>query len=204
MADPVLHLIAGPNGAGKSTLFDLVIGPVTGLELVNADVIAAQTWPGDESAHAYDASRLAANRRDELLAARTSFASETVFSHESKVDLIKAAVAAGYLVTLHVILVPEDLAVARVANRVENDGHDVPEEKIRSRYQRLWSLVTEAVPLVDVAYAYDNSSAAEPFRLVATFDRGVATSKPTWPKWTPKAVRGRYAVARRASAFWMP
>jgi len=178
MADPVLHLIAGPNGAGKSTLFERVIGPVTKLELVNADVIAGREWPDDAGAHAYDAARLAAERRGELLAARTSFVTETVFSHGSKVDLVKAAVEAGYLVTLHVVLVPEDLAVARVANRVENHGHDVPEEKVRSRYARLWSLVAEAVVLVDEATVYDNSSGSEPFRVVAAFDRGLAVSKP--------------------------
>ncbi|HVF76000.1 MAG TPA: zeta toxin family protein [Acidimicrobiales bacterium] len=189
MADPVLHLIAGPNGAGKSTLYDRVIGPVTKLEFVNADVIAASQWPHDVAAHAYDASRLATERRNELIAGRTSFVTETVFSHESKVDLVRAAAQAGYLVMLHVVLVPEDLAVARVANRVENDGHDVPEEKVRSRYARLWSLVAEAIPLVDEATVYDNSSASEPFRVVASFDRGVALSKPAWPRWTPKELR---------------
>lgn len=188
MADPVLHVIAGPNGAGKSTLYELVIEPVTNLEFVNADVIAAREWPGAPSVHAYDASRRAAERRDELLAARTSFVTETVFSHESKVDLVKGASASGYLVTLHVVLVPEELAVARVANRVEHDGHGVPEEKIRSRYQRLWPLVAEAIGLVDEARVYDNSSASAPFRLVATFERGIATSKPDWPPWAPKAL----------------
>lgn len=189
MPDPVLHLIAGPNGAGKSTLYELVVGPVTRLELVNADIIAAREWPDDAAAHGYEASLLAAERRDELLAERTSFATETVFSHESKVGLVKAAVAAGYLVTLHVVLVPEDLAVARVLNRVENDGHDVPEDKVRSRYARLWSLVAEAIAIADEAKVYDNSSASEPFRAVASFDRGIAVSTPDWPPWTPEELR---------------
>jgi predicted ABC-type ATPase len=189
MADPVLHLIAGPNGAGKSTLYDLVIGPVTKLEFVNADLLAAREWPDDAAAHAYDASRLAAEHRAELLAARTSFVTETVFSHASKIDLVRAAAEAGYLVFLHVVLVPEDLAVARVANRVANDGHEVPEEKVRLRYARLWSLVAEAIALVDEATVYDNSSAATPFRVVASFERGVAVSKPAWPRWTPKELR---------------
>lgn len=189
MADPVLHLIAGPNGAGKSTLYDRVIGPVSKLEFVNADVIAAREWREHAAAHAYDAARLAAERRDELLTARTSFVAETVFSHESKLDLVKAAGEAGYLVTLHVVLVPEDLAVARVVNRVENDGHGVPENKVRSRYARLWPLVAEAIGLVDEATIYDNSSASEPFRVVVSFNRGVAISKPAWPRWTPKELR---------------
>jgi predicted ABC-type ATPase len=189
MADPVLHLIAGPNGAGKSTLYDRVIGPVSKLELVSADVITAREWPDAAAAHAYDASGMAAERREELLAARTSFVTETVFSLESKVDLVKAAAETGYLVTLHVVLVPEDLAVARVTNRVENDDHDVPEERVRSRYARLWSLVAEVIALVDEAIVYDNSSASEPFRVVASFNGGVAVSKPAWPRWTPKELR---------------
>ncbi|MBI2709792.1 MAG: hypothetical protein HYX34_08860 [Actinobacteria bacterium] len=65
---------------------------------------------------------MAAERRDELLAARTSLVTETVFSYESKIDLVKATAEAGYLVTLHVVLVPEDPAVGRVANGVDNDG----------------------------------------------------------------------------------
>lgn len=189
MPDPVLHLIAGPNGAGKSTLFDLVIGPTTGLELVNADLIAAERWPDDPAAHGYDASELASARRDELLATRTSFITETVFSHASKVDLVKRASEAGYLIALHVVAVPEDLAVARVVNRVENDGHFVPEEKVRSRYERLWSLVGQAIALVDEAKVHDNSTAGAPFRLVAAFERGVAAWKPEWPKWTPMPLR---------------
>jgi predicted ABC-type ATPase len=189
MADPVLHLIAGPNGAGKSTLYDRVIGPVTQLPFVNADVIAARHWPEDAAAHAYDAARRAAEDRDQRLAARTSFVTETVFSHPSKVELVEAAVTAGYLVTLHVVLVPESLAVARVANRVAQGGHDVPEEKVRCRSTRLWPLVATAIPLVDTTIVYDNTSASAPFRVVATFHRGIAGGAPAWPRWTPKALR---------------
>ncbi|HRE02704.1 MAG TPA: zeta toxin family protein, partial [Ilumatobacteraceae bacterium] len=141
MGDPALHLIAGPNGAGKSTLHDRIIGPSTGLEFVNADVIASQRWPGDELSHAYEASALAAARRAELLAAQSSFVTETVFSHRSKLDLIDDALAAGYLVTLHVVIVPVELSVARVANRVTVGGHDVPVDKVRGRFARLWPLV---------------------------------------------------------------
>jgi predicted ABC-type ATPase len=63
---------------------------------------------------------------------------ETVFSHPSKRQLVEAAIDTGYLVSLHVVMVPEGLAVARVAQRVRDGGHDVPEDKIRSRYLRLW------------------------------------------------------------------
>src|SRR5690242_4272404 len=112
MADPVLHLLAGPNGSGKSTLWTYVLEPVVYLEFVNADLIAQEHWPDNPDSHAYEAAETAGARRQELIDARRSFATETVFSHESKVDLVRAAVEAGFLVTLHVIAVPEDLAVA--------------------------------------------------------------------------------------------
>ena len=81
--DPVLHLIAGPNGAGKTTLATRVIAPVTHLPFINADVIAAQRWPDAQAEHAYDASQVAAEQRRELIGARASFITETVFSHPS-------------------------------------------------------------------------------------------------------------------------
>ena len=189
MADPVLHLLAGPNGAGKSTLYEMVIGPATHLEFVNADVIAAERWPEDPAGKSYDAAEVAASRRSALTESRLSFVTETVFSHESKLELVQSAVKAGHLVTLHVVMVPELLAVARVANRVGVGGHAVPEDKIRQRYTRLWPLVASAIGVVDNANVYDNSRAGRPFRIVATFEHGSVVGKPDWPRWTPEAIR---------------
>jgi predicted ABC-type ATPase len=186
MSDPVLHLLAGPNGAGKSTLYEMVIGPATHLEFVNADVIAAVRWPEEPGGRSYEAAAVAADRRTRLLGQRRSFVTETVFSHESKLELLRAAVTAGYLVTLHVVMVPEELAVARVASRVASGGHAVPEQKIRMRYQRLWPLIAEAIKVVDNAVAYDNTRTKPAFRVVARFERGSLVSAADWPRWTPK------------------
>lgn len=188
MADPVLHLIAGPNGAGKSTLYDKVIEPATNLLFVNPDAIALERWPEDAAARSYEAAALAAERRNELVGQRASFVAETVFSHRSKLDLA-TAIDAGYLVTLHVVAVPEALAVARVASRVAAGGHAVPEGKIRQRYRRLWPLVAEAIGVVENAFVYDNTRAARPFRVIARFQRGSLAGEADWPPWTPKALR---------------
>ena len=189
MADPVLHLIVGPNGSGKSTLFEHVIGPATHLRFVNADHIAAERWPRDPERRSYDAAMVAAEQRAALLQERVSFATETVFSHPSKLELVQQAVDAGYLVTLHVVLVPEALAVARVASRIEAGGHSVPRTKVRARYRRLWPLVAEAMPIVDTALVYDNSRISPAFRLIATLERGVLLGDADWPRWTPRALR---------------
>lgn len=187
---PVLHLLAGPNGSGKSTCVDRVLGPATGLPFVNADRIAAEQWPGAESENAYEASRIAADRRELLIADRRSFLTETVFSHPSKVDLVQRAVDQGYLVTLHVLLIPEVLAVQRVRERVLDGGHPVPEQKIRARFERLWELVVEARRLADVTVVLDNSRADRPFHPVARYQHGELIGTADWPRWTPAALRG--------------
>jgi predicted ABC-type ATPase len=189
MSDPVLHLLVGPNGAGKSTLYEKVIGSATHLEFVNADIIAAQRWPKTAARMSYAAAELAAVRRAELLEARRSFVTETVFSHRSKLDLVRSAVDLGYIVTMHVVMVPENLAVARVASRARAGGHNVREDKIRGRYARLWPLVAHSIAIVDQATLYDNSRAEDSFRIVAKFERGTVLGEPDWPKWTPSELR---------------
>jgi predicted ABC-type ATPase len=189
MSDPVLHLLAGPNGGGKSTLYETVIGPATHLEFVNAAVIAAQRWPEEPAGMSNDAAKVAAERRSKLIEDTASFVTETVFSHESKLTLVDEAVDAGYLVTLHVVMVPKALAVARVASRVQAGGHAVPMGKIQQRYERLWPLVASAISAVDSAIVYDNSRAARPFRVVATFEHGSVVGEPVWPAWTPEVLR---------------
>jgi predicted ABC-type ATPase len=127
-----LDLVVGPNGAGKSAFVDHVLAPTLPMSaIVDADVIAAQRWPGSESEHAYDAARIAAATRTALVERQAPFIAETVFSHPSKLDLIDQAHQAGYEVSLHVLLVPLELALARVDMRVAAGGHTVPRRKIR-------------------------------------------------------------------------
>lgn len=182
---PVLHLLAGPNGAGKSSYVRDVLAPATHLPFINADEIAAVQWPDAQAEHAYEAAQLAETQRRELIAAGASFITETVFSHPSKVQLVADASGAGYLVHLHVIIVPVELTVQRVRERVRRGGHDVPEQKIRNRYERLWEHISSAIKIADVTEVFDNSRALTPFRLCATYQNGTIIGTPGWPKWAP-------------------
>jgi len=187
-----LDLVVGPNGAGKSTFVRLTLAPVfPRASFVNADLIAQQRWPDDPETHSYEAARIAAATREALLARREPFIAETVFSHPSKLDLLRDAGAAGYYTALHVVMVPEALAVARVAARVAGGGHTVPEEKIRGRFQRLWPLVAEAIVLADTTTAYDNSRRRGP-SVVAEFSHGFVVGNPLWPDWAPEALTLRW------------
>jgi predicted ABC-type ATPase len=188
-----LHVVVGPNGAGKTTFVtEFLALELPGYAYVNADEIAQARWPADPGAHAYEAARLAAETRTRLIAGGRSFIAETVFSHPSKLDLIRSAQAAGYHVVLHVMLVPEELAVMRVAYRVRAGGHDVPERKIRERYVRLWPLVAEAISTADRAVLYDNSRTVGPERVAEFFD-GLPVGDVAWPSWAPAPI----ASARR-------
>ncbi|MBS1847382.1 MAG: AAA family ATPase [Actinobacteria bacterium] len=183
-----LDLIVGPNGAGKSTFFARIIAPERpGLPFVNADVIAAERFGGDASSHAYEAGRIAAQLRSTLIAANSDFCTETVFSHGSKLDLVVEAVAAGYDVVLHVIMIPLELSGPRVAARVAAGGHSVPSGKLAGRYERVWPMVVQAFPLCHRAVFYDNARLEGPEE-VASYRHGVPDYPPRWPKWTPKAL----------------
>jgi predicted ABC-type ATPase len=183
-------LLAGPNGAGKSTLVEHVILPTAPrLEFVNADEIAREAAEAGHALDAYEAARQAASRRDELLATQRSFITETVFSHPSKLELIDAALEAGYVVVLHVVMVPLGVSLKRVRERASLGGHDVPPEKIRERYERLWDLVAAAVRRATEAHVYDNSQIRRPLREVAAFDFGRPVGDITWPSWTPRPLR---------------
>lgn len=190
-----LDLVVGSNGAGKSTFIELTLAPLLpGSALVNADEIAKQRWPQAPADHAYEAARIAADTRTRLIELGESFIAETVFSHPTKLELIDTAHAAGYSVVLHAVLIPEDLAVERVRHRVRAGGHDVPEHKIRERYQRLWDLVVSAARRTESATFYDNSMIQGP-RVVAQISGGITVGRPIWPDWTPAALPRRWPAA---------
>jgi predicted ABC-type ATPase len=187
-----LDLVVGPNGAGKSTFVEFTLAPLLPKSVfVNADEIARQRWPADPAVHAYEAAQIAADTRAKLIELRRAFIAETVFSHPSKLELIDSAHAASYTVILHVLLIPEELAVQRVRHRVKAGGHDVPEDKIRQRYQRLWPLVATAITRCDSATVFDNSARKGP-RIVAQMSAGQLVGAPMWPAWAPQVLTSRW------------
>ncbi len=158
---PVFYLLAGPNGAGKTTLYQALVQVGTipaSVEFVNADLYEAAHLQHitDPQARSEQARQWADARRAVLLKAGQSFVSETVFSHESKLALIKSAQERGFFVMLLVVCLddPQRL-LTRVAQRVAEGGHAVPPERILARYPRTLDHLTVAVRLADVAILYD-------------------------------------------------
>jgi predicted ABC-type ATPase len=161
--------------------------PRLNLPYVNADEIARTLWPEDPAAHAYDAMGEAERQRAAYLANGQSFIAETVFSHPSKLALIRDAQQRGYTVNLVFIhLANADLAVRRVTERVQRGGHAVPPAKIRERYARTLEHMRQAVYIADEALLFDNSQAGHPPRWVMSFADGrlsdCIADPPTWAK----------------------
>ena len=182
---PTLIILAGPNGSGKSTLYATRIAPTFSAPFINADIIQRDELGESDMNAAYKAAQIASDRRDTLLAERRSFATETVFSDPSKLDLIEVGKRLGYRVMLfHVCVEDPDLSVARVTERVKEGGHPVPEEKVRQRYDRNGPLIRQAAHLSDIAHIFDNSKLNHPPERVLTFTGGkpsfVAMRLPGW------------------------
>ena len=172
---PTLFLIAGPDGAGKSTFYDAVLKPRVQAPFINADIIQRDELKDPSGEAAYEAAKIASARRGDCLRSGRSFVTETVFSHPSKPEMPGAARKAGFrIVIFHLHLGSADLAVARVAARVDEGGHPVPENKIRERYARNQQLIHDAVLMADKGAVYDASRLNQAPRLLAKTSLGQA------------------------------
>ena len=160
MQHPNLYIIAGPNGAGKTTAsFNLLPDVLHCPNFVNADEIARGLSPFAPETVAFQAGRIMLQRIEELLPQRVDFAIETTLATRSYVQLVHRAQALGYRVHLiFFFLENEEQAKARVAQRVSNGGHDIPESDIRRRFKRgIYNLINLYMPICDNVHVYNNA-----------------------------------------------
>lgn len=130
-------IIAGPNGAGKTTFArDFLPAEAQTLRFINADLIAAGLAPFNPETAAFKAGRLMLEEIDECVAAGNSFAFETTLSGLAYLKKIAVWQQLGYQVKLWFLSLPnEEIAVSRVALRVLQGGHNIPEDVIRRRFK---------------------------------------------------------------------
>jgi predicted ABC-type ATPase len=199
-----MYMIAGPNGAGKSTLYRQVLQPrAGGMTFVNADHIQREELDDGSMLAAYRAAEIAEQRRQDYLREGRSFITESTFSHPSKLALVESARAAGFdVVIFHVNVRQPDLSVARVAQRVLEGEHDVPEDKIRERYDRNPPLIRQAALAADQAFVYDNSRLNQPMARVLALRQGrvvvVGDDLPAWARtlYAPELAAHQAAMQR--------
>ena len=96
--------------------------------------------------------------RQKLMDQKISFTLETVMSHPGKVDLLAQAQAAGYRTYLYFVATDDPaINISRVRSRVKLGGHDVPKDRIETRYHRSLALLMDAIRHTNRAYIFDNS-----------------------------------------------
>ena len=163
MADhrPVLIVIAGPNGSGKTTITSKILKHewLEGAVYINPDQVAQDRFGDWNSPEAVlQAAQYCEEERENCLRNKQSLIFETVLSSEGKVDFIRRAREAGYFIRLFFVSTNHpSVNAARIAQRVINGGHDVPINKIISRYQKAIVNCKRCAALVDRVYVYDNS-----------------------------------------------
>ena len=153
-------IIAGPNGAGKTTFArEFLPHEAHCPDFINADLIAAGLSPFNPEAAALRAGRLMLEEMASRIAQARSFAFETTLSGSAYARQIPDWRKRGYHVKLVFLSLPSaEMAVARVAARVEQGGHSIPEPVIRRRFEAgLRNFHEVYKPLVDAWTLYDNS-----------------------------------------------
>jgi predicted ABC-type ATPase len=162
-------VVAGPNGSGKSTTAPRLLQQALAVsEFVNADAIALGLSAFRPESAAIAAGRAMLGRLRTLSRAHEDFAFETTLASRSLVPWVQRLRAAGYHVHMTFLALPSaELAVARVAERVRQGGHHVPEEVVRRRFVAgLRNFFGRYDRIVDTWQMFDNSGPSGP-RLIA-------------------------------------
>lgn len=154
-----IMIIAGPNGAGKTTFArEFLPNEADCRNFVNADLIAAGLSPFAPELAACKAGRLMLEAISEHARRGESFAFETTLSGLTYAQMIPAWQADGYSVTLIFLSLPNaEMALARVAGRVAQGGHNVPEVIVRRRFAAGIRNFDRYKLLVNGWQLYDNS-----------------------------------------------
>ena len=160
---PSLYVVAGPNGAGKTTFIKrFAPRELALLDFINADEVARGLSPFRPERARVEAGRLVLTRFRQFIEERRDFVLETTLSGRTYAKYFRTARAAGYHVRLDFLLLPDmEDSIRRVADRVEQGGHDVPLEDLRRRFkvtvQNLFSIYRR---VIDRWSIYDNGQHA--------------------------------------------
>jgi predicted ABC-type ATPase len=177
---PVFWLIAGPDGVGKTTYARAHLATAAGtVDFVNLDEIARGLSPLAPERGRVASGRIAIARLREFFAARTTCATETTLSGAAQKNLIAEAKAAGFAVgILYFAVRAPETCIVRVARRVAEGGHDVPEADLRRRFARSLDNLSDYLALADIWRIFD-ADIGRPRIVAEKHARGIEIVDPT-------------------------
>ena len=177
-SSPRILVFAGPNGSGKSTITKGV--PICGT-YVNADEIKRISQCTD-----LEAAQEAEQIRQMLLNSHKDFTFETVLSTDRNLELLHKAKEEGYEIYAVFVLTNDPaININRVKSRVKAGGHDVPEDKIISRYKKSLQNLSKLVRIADYTRVIDNS-AEKPHLICEVQNRHLTIWETV--QWSKKAI----------------
>jgi len=154
------YIVAGPNGAGKSTFAVHFLPDIVKCDnFINADMIAAGISPLNPENAQIAASRIFLQELRKNIRNKVDFAFETTLSGSSYLKMIKNLKDNGWHIMLFYLWIPSvEFSSARVKQRVEQGGHNIPEDAISRRYSKsIKNLINRYIELCDEVYCLDNS-----------------------------------------------
>lgn len=194
-----IYVLAGTNGAGKSSIGGAMFLR-EGTTYFNPDdaakrIIAANPGVAQNIANGaawQEGKRVLQRAIDEGL----TFAFETTLGGRTLSAVLESALSGGAEVRVwYVGLNSPELHIARVKARVAAGGHDIPEKKIRERYDESRINLIRLLPNLTELRVYDNSEEADPatgaapeLRLILHMERKKVielcdlTTAPGWTK----------------------
>jgi predicted ABC-type ATPase len=161
---PFIFVLAGVNGAGKSSVGGGILS-AHGLTWYNPDAFARELMArsgasqdeADADAWAYGKAQLEA-----AMAGKSNFAFEATLGGTTIPRLLGEAAATHDVVMMFVGLASVEMHLRRVKLRVAAGGHDIPEERIRSRWDSSRRHLIELLPKLAQLQVFDNSVEATP------------------------------------------
>jgi predicted ABC-type ATPase len=153
-------IIAGPNGAGKTTFAnEFLPNEADCYTFINADLIASGLSPFQPGIGSRRAGRIMLEEITSHVRRGESFAFETTLSGRTYIQLIRNWQRTGYQIKLYFLSLPDpEDAIARIASRVAQGGHHVPDDVVRRRFlSGLHNFQTVYRFEVNYWHLYDNS-----------------------------------------------
>ena len=157
---PILYVVAGPNGAGKTTFAKRFLPEYAHCRnFINPDLIASGLSPFAPELARIEAGRLMLAKINQMAALKRTFAIETTLAGRSYLTMFKRLKARSYSMHLFYLWLPSvNMAIQRVADRVRQGGHNIPESDIRRRFSKsLPNLLQLYRPVFDSLHFFDNS-----------------------------------------------
>jgi predicted ABC-type ATPase len=171
---PTIYVIAGCNGAGKTTFAkEFLLKEVDCPNFLNADYLALGLSPLSPELAAMKAGRLLLTEFKKFIERKESFALESTLSGLTYLRLLRSAGQKGFTIHIHFLWLPNPAnAIARVRERVQKGGHNVPSGDIRRRFHRgLVHFIDDYAPLAEWWAVWNNFK--NPAELLA--DRGTCS-----------------------------